>query len=376
MRDMPSRRAVCILILGREIRMDCRTDSPGHTAVLVTPVIHPRQAYKLMEQSFGWDVDLPLDYMFDTQHFYSTLQADCPQLLFVNESDPALRIPPKALAWPMNPKDLQPTLWAYILLHPELWRSTLDTWLDDFIVKPRGGIPIDSANPARLSFDDGVQFSWPTAYDGPEFKRDWGLAAKFPEHMRELSARVLYRLYQTIGCRQDPARPSKGCFLGVHIRTEDDAAVEHWDSYETQLFHVREQLLTHQLTVLYVATGKRSDVERLRRDIADVRVAVNDTSFVPVRVLEKWDLVDEHDTMRMDELTWDQAAVVDYEIMLRASRFAGIWESSWTWMIALTRHLHAPLMDPYQALTTYEDGLSIIYGEKGAQPMIDPGIYL
>lgn len=329
-----------------------------------------------MEQSFGWDVDLPLSYMFDTEHFYQTMQADCPQLRFVNDSDPLLHIPPKTASLPIDPKALQPTKWAYILLRPELWRPTLDVWLDTFAIQPRGGQPLTAENPVRLSFDDGVQFSWPTAYDGPAFKRDWGRAAQFPRDVRELAARVLYRLYDATGCRQDPARPTQGCFLGVHIRTEEDAAVEHWDSYETQLAHVRDQLLANPLPTLYVATGKRSDVARLRRDVADVHVAVNATAYAPVRVLEKWDLLDEDDLMQLDALTWDQAAVVDFEVMLRASRFAGIWESSWSWMIALTRHLHAPLTDPYQAATTYEDGLSILYGERGAQPMIDPGIYL
>lgn len=370
-------------------------------------MIHPRQSYQLMEQSFGWDVDLPLDYMFDTQHFYATLAADCPQLRFVNESSsiassseddehddeqpeaaaPAfplnnMIIPPKALAFPLNPKALVPTLWAFILLQPALWRPALDAWLDATIVQPRGGVPIDALHPVRLSLDDGVQFSWPTAHDGPDFARDFGLAARFPPRARELAARVLYRLYSsTPGCRhEDPARPAgPSCFLGVHVRTEDDAAAEHWDSYETQLLHVREQLLTHRLATLYVATGKRSDVARLRRDVADVRVLVADNSLQPVRVLEKWDLVDDDDTMALDQLTWDQAAVVDYEVMLRASRFAGIWESSWSWLIALTRHLHAgpAWADPYQLpAVTYEDGLSIIYGDKGAQPMMDPGMYL
>lgn len=347
-----------------------------------------------MEDSFGWDVDLPLDYMFDTQLFYDTLRADCPQLRIVNESDPALRVPPKSEAVALDPKALQPTLWDYLLTSPELWRPSLDLWLAEFVVKPRAQM-FTAESPVRLSLNDGVQFSWPTAHDGPDFKRDWGLAARFPRDVRALAARVLYRLYQATGCRQDPATVARGCFLGVHIRTEDDAAVEQWDSYETQLLHVREQLLTHGLSVLYVATGKRSDVERLRRDVADIRVLVPASDddgddddkkkktaaaglpvLSAVRVLEKWDLVDDDDLMRMDELTWDQAAVVDFEVMLRAGRFAGIWESSWTWMIALTRHLHAPEVDPYQGLVTYEDGLSIIYGAKGAMPMVDRGIYL
>lgn len=328
-----------------------------------------------MEDSFGWDVDLPIDYIFDSDHFYSTLRADCPQLRFVNESDPTLKIPSKLEALPMNPRSLLPTKFSsHILIQPELWRNTLDVWLTELVVKPRGSM-FSLQDPVRLSFDDGVQFTWPTAYDGPDFKRDWGLAAEFSYPIRALGGRVLYRLYQATGCRQDPNVISRGCFLGVHIRTEADAAVEHWDSYETQLLHVREQLLTNRLAVLYVATGKRTDVERLRRDVADIRVAVNDTTFVPVRVLEKWDLIDEADTMRMDELTWDQMAIVDYEVMLRASRFAGIWESSWTWMIALTRHLHTNT-NPYEGLVTYEDGLSIIYGERGAQPMFEPGFYL
>lgn len=327
-----------------------------------------------MDGSFGWDVDLPLAYMFDIDHFYDTLHADCPQLKFVNESDPSMNVPPKPMALPFNPKSLQPTTWGFILTQPELWRAQFDFWLNDFVIKPRGAM-INNLNPVRLSFDDGVQFSWNTAYDGDDFKRDFAHLAQFPRNIREVAGRVLYRLYQKTRCLQDPGTISRGCFLGVHIRTEEDAAMELWDSYETQLFQVREQLLTNQLSVLYVATGKRSDVERLRRDLADIRVMVNESALVPVRVIEKWDLVDEGDTMRMDELTWDQAAVVDYEIMLRASRFTGIDESSWSWMIALSRHRIAGGVNPYEAPTTFEDGLSILYGPIGSYRFFPEGMY-
>lgn len=310
---------------------------------------------------------MPIDYVFDAEHFYSTLQADCPQLHFVNETDP--NIPPKIQGVPLKVKELEGTPTWY-LLYPELWRTIFDNWLMHYPT------PITKEAPARVSFNGEVQFTWPTAYDGPNFKRDWGLVAQFSRDIRELGARILYQLYQQAGCQQDPAIISTDCFLGVHLRTEADAAAENWASYETQLQRIQEQLTTSQLAVLYVASGNRNDVQRLREDVAGFQVFVNGV-VQPLRIVEKWDLANEADTSLMGQLTWDQLAIVDLEVMLRASRFAGISSSSWTWMVALTRHLHVPEEDPYEKGTvTYEDGLSVIYGAVGDLPMIDPTIFL
>lgn len=329
-------------------------------AMLVHPVIHPRQAFDLMDKSFGWDVDLPLDYIFDSEHFYTTLAEDCPQLRFVNESDPDLNLPTKKDSYPLVPTQLVATsMGGHVIDEPQKWRPALDKWIQEWIFDKEGHpSSLSNESPVRVSFDETVQFSWPNAYDGDKFKNDWGHVARFTPKIRELSARALYNLYRRLGCKQSPATVSQDCFLGVHIRTEQDAAVEHWDSYETQMQHAREQLSTHNLSAVYVATGTSSDVDRLRADLKDLRIQINATHDTPVQVLQKWDILDDEDMMIMDTLTWDQMALVDLDIMLRASRFEGIWESSWTWMIALKRHEWSNQTNPYGLGVTFEDGLS------------------
>lgn len=327
--------------------------------MLVRPAIHPRQSFEKMEQSFTWEVDLPLDYIFDSDHYYKMLAEDCPQLQFVTDGDVALNIPSKNQSHICKPLSLVPTsMGEHFIIDASTWRPAFDLWLQESVLA-KHSLLLSAAHPVRISFDEGIQFSWPTAYDGEEFKNDWGHIARFRQDIRELSARALYNLYERLGCKQNPATVSKDCFLGAHIRTEADAQVEAWDTYETQLQYVREQLLTHNLSTLYVATGTASDVDRLKVDLKDLRIPINGTHDTDVQVLQKWDVIEETDMMLMDKMTWDQMALVDLDIMLRASRFEGIWESSWTWLIALKRNEWSTQVEnPYEQGTTFEDGLS------------------
>lgn len=348
-----------------------------------------------MSESFNWDEGIDLSYMFDTAHLMRTLAADCPQLQFVNDQDATLNIPPKSEALVVNPKKLLPDAWwKHVLVDPSQFRPTLDALIQQ--TTEAQGLQPTAAFPLRLSFDDGISFSWPTAYDSPAFAADWGHLAVVPRHIRELSARILYRLYRKLsadagGQQQDPDRPSRDLFLGAHIRTEGDAAVEHWTSFETQAEHVRDNAVAAGLSAVYVATGTASDAARLSRFLAEVQVpvaveSVNGTSeeegapttMAPVRVWQKWDFVDDEDLLLMDSLTWDQMALIDLDVMLRASRFVGIWESSWSWTIALRRHAWSK-ENPYDYDAhplTFVDGLSTLYGPPLAQPIIDPCLWL
>lgn len=330
-----------------------------------------------MENSFGWDTDLPVSYMFDEAHFFDTLAQDCPQLHMVDEDDPSYNIPPKSEVYVVSPKRLTPVVHNNVIIDASLWRPAFDQHVESIIEQNSLPQPT-SEHPIRMSFDD-VAFAWPVRYDSDDFRKDFGHVARFPRHIRELSARALYNLYKKLGIDQSPSGPSTAAFLGAHVRTEADAQVEGWTSFEIQSAHIRQQAELNHLPALYVATGTASDVDRLREDLADVQVRINDTHTVTgIQVLQKWDILDEADVMLFDELTWDQMALVDLDIMLRASRFVGIWESSWSWTIALKRHAWSEL-DPYDYDThalTYEDEYSIIYGPVGAQPVIDPCMWL
>lgn len=336
-----------------------------------------------MEDSFGWDTDLPLSYLFDSDNYFTRLAEDCPQLRIIPDgNDPDnidFVLPSRNDSYPINPKSLIPAWLGHILEEPAKWRSALDAHIEHAIIKAYNLPEPSSKHPIRLSFDDNIIFSWPVAYDPDDFRESWGHLALFPGPIRQLAARTLYNLYTQIGAQtQSPAAPSTGAFLGAHIRTESDAAVYDWTSYETQSEHIREQLVAHNLSVVYVATGTADDVERLRNDVAEMRISVNGSYTAGVRVFHKWDLVDEEDAAVLNGLTWDQMALVDMDVMLRASRFVGIWESSWGWMISLKRHAWGKT-DPYDYKAhpiTYEDELSILYGPTGAQAIISPCSWL
>lgn len=377
-----------------------RADDTTHKAKLIPPVIHTRQAFGTMKASFDWETGIDLSYMFDTEHLFRTLAADCPQLQFVNEDDETLNIPPKSDALVINPKKLLPGSWlGHVLTDPSQFRPTLDALIQQTATANK--LSPTPASPLRLSFDDGISFSWPIAYDPPAFRDDWGHLARAPRHIRELSARILHRLYRKLSTtnatqQQDaPDRPSRGVFLGAHIRTESDAAIEGWTSFEAQAEHVRDQAVEAGLGAVYIASGTASDAARLSRLLADVGVPVaaaesgvngtapseeeeGATTTTGVRVWQKWDFVDDDDLVLMDALTWDQMALIDLDVMLRASRFVGIWESSWSWAIALKRHAWSEL-DPYDYDAhplTFVDEFSTLYGPTEAQPIIDPCMWL
>ena len=47
----------------------------------------------------------------------------------------------------------------------------------------------------------------------------------------------------------------------------------------------------------------------------------------------------EKEREELSQMTWDQQGLVDYEVMLRASRLGGTWESSFGWNLAMRRHV-------------------------------------
>lgn len=336
-----------------------------------------------MENSFNWSNGSHLSYMFDTEHLYHILAKDCPQLRLVDEDDESLHISPREEALLVNPKKLLPdAIHGHVLRDPSQFRPALDALIQKTI--DSSSVQPTEDHPMRVTLDDGISFSWPVHYDDEAFRNDWGHLAQPPHHIRKLSARILYKLYRTIGAApQSPSRPSNGTFLGAHIRTEKDAVVEGWTSFSVQAAHVRDQLLAANLGVVYVATGTASDADRLKAFLASVRIpaaaAVNGSEdTMGVQVLQKWDLLEEEDRILMDTLTWDQMALVDLDIMQRANRFVGIWESSWSWTIALKRHAWSR-QDPYDYEThhlTFADEYSSLYGPERAQPIIDPCFWL
>jgi hypothetical protein len=108
-----------------------------------------------------------------------------------------------------------------------------------------------------------------------------------------------------------------------------------------------------------VASGNPSGITKFRKQ----------ASLRSVNVTTKYDLLSGGDLEELRRLTWDQQALVDYEILLRSSTFGGIAESSFAWNIALKRN-KLTWKEAEDCLNgergqTFEDGLSWLYGQPG-----------
>ncbi|EMR82775.1 putative alternative oxidase protein [Botrytis cinerea BcDW1] len=152
-------------------------------------------------------------------------------------------------------------------------------------------------------------------------------------------------------------------FFGAHLRTEIDAmknwSAEDWfyQRYEAQSIQYLKKLASTNLTLVYVASGNKSETARLARDAAAYNVTT------------KWMLLDAKDRESLSRLSWDQQAIVDFLVMTKSSRFVGIGHSSFTWNIALQRHQflenNGDYLDGSELLS---DALSTVFGETGGHP--------
>jgi hypothetical protein len=72
---------------------------------------------------------------------------------------------------------------------------------------------------------------------------------------------------------------------------------------------------------------------------------------------------------QLEALSWDQQGMVDFLVMLRASRFAGVGHSSFAWNVALVRHLFAQQKDHLKGPHLLKnDELSEVYGYPRQYP--------
>ncbi|KAH8657938.1 hypothetical protein BX600DRAFT_439118 [Xylariales sp. PMI_506] len=360
-------------------------------ASLIVPTIHQRTAFGKMGESFDWNNGVGLDYLIDYEHFKTTLRADCPQLNLVEQSSndevkSGVAFPTAEQKYKLNPKSLGATQWGNVLLKPLRWKDVFDGWVKKNILDKTHIVP-SNTTPIRVDLLD-TAFAWPSSADGQEFARNFGRIVRFPPAIRALSGRALYTLYKRLGIEDSPAAISQGAFLGAHLRTEGDAQVEGWQSYEKQRAQIRETLERQGLHVLYVASGNQTQVELLQAYLADLRIPVvvdadtGATREASVRVYQKWDLFDEDndpETGRLvGQLSWDQLALVDMDIMFRASQFIGLSESSFSWTIALQRHAWSE-ENPYDYTEhpiTFQDDLSALYGNPGAMQLVPATVWL
>ncbi|OLN86077.1 hypothetical protein CCHL11_05307 [Colletotrichum chlorophyti] len=323
-----------------------------------------------------------LGYMFDVGHFVESLRLSCPQLRLYNSTDAVLKTlgQPRTFILGLFPELLVNETGAPNtgITHPEQWKGKLYEWLKHVDTKmgptgqPTKGPFIVELGRSYLSF--------PIYSDGDGFATSFGDILKFRADTRQLATTTLrnmakqFNFESTLLNAVSAAKTGplsspvlENTYFGAHLRVERDAMINWnpsmemwaWSDYNKQTQAYMEQAMNANLSLIYVASGETSHVETLKKDAATKGITV----------IQKQDVLGK-DVEELGKLTWDQQALVDYLVMLKASQFGGVAHSSFAWNVALKRHLlvkesNKSHLDGPQMLS---DELSQVYGEPRKYP--------
>lgn len=243
--------------------------------------------------------------------------------------------------WAKDPLKLTPnqldegTVQGFYISHPELWKSRFETWLGSEKA-------VFSAERPLLVVLQSTFLQWPIHADSPALVHSFGRMIRSSERVRYLAARVLSNLNIKYNLSMDPHEGIRdNTYFGAHLRTAADAANAHWTGYDQQAAHYLDVAEQAQLSLIYVATGDPKHLKQFKQDAAE--------RFLTVET--KTTLLHGKDLEDLQELSWDQQGLVDYEMMLKASRFSGIEQSSFAYSVAVRRHATLMTRDPHARWT-------------------------
>ncbi|KAK7748165.1 hypothetical protein SLS53_001420 [Cytospora paraplurivora] len=331
----------------------------GASLVLPRIVLRSARAIQLIETGQTGD----FSYMFDTPHFMESMRLSCPQMRIhmsigdVVESSPEeggdmdLSLKPESLVEGDIPRTGLPD--------PGIWRGQFYHWLEGQVNMTDHG----PSSPIIINLKRSYM-TYPIYSDGEAFALSFASILQFRNDTRILATNALKRLVKQFSL---PVNISwdilPNAFFGAHLRTELDSRFawpgNYWfySHYRSQVDVYLKQAPRSEPAVIYVASGDHAETARFAADAARVPAPGNYT------VVTKSDLLSGADLEALEALTFDQQALVDYLVLLKASDFAGVAHSSFAWSIALKRHQYATRRTDYlDAPEMLDDDLSKVYG--------------
>jgi hypothetical protein len=291
-----------------------------------------------------------MEYMFDKQHFKDSLRLSCPELKLIDHMEQTANGRRRGLL-PESLFENRPTSG---LEDPEEWPERLHAWVDRYMVTS------PQREPIVVDLEQSL-LEYPTHSDGHAMAHTFGGILKFREDARQLATEVLRKMSDWYDLELNLTDPIlKHSFFGAHLRTEPEellvgrhVTAAPYMHFEAQSQSYLEHASASRAKIMYVASGNLSEIYRL-------------SSLAPsynVEVTHKFDLLKGTDRDKLEKLKWDQRALVDYLVLLRADEFAGVGHSSFSWNVALKRHELTSRHDVFED-GEWGDGLSRLYGVR------------
>jgi len=152
-----------------------------------------------------------------------------------------------------------------VFTKPEKWRGQFDSWLDEQLNKTLRSPPSDTAPVLVMVYQPFMEF--PTLYDSRFFVANFGLILQFRADIRRITAAVLHALSKTYSLNIDPLTGiTRHAYLGAHLGTAIDASSAGWTGYAEQAACYLSQARSHNLSLIYVASGDPESTARFKRD--------------------------------------------------------------------------------------------------------------
>ncbi|KAL3426641.1 hypothetical protein PVAG01_00150 [Phlyctema vagabunda] len=307
---------------------------------------------------------IPMAYLFDTDHFITSMTRSCPQMHIYSSLGDLWDKPSAGVDHSLNPQDIAGELkHGSILAKPEEWRAKFDKYLNGTTE-----YKVSSELPVRIALST-PHLQFPLSYDKAEFVANLGRVFRFRHDVRRLAATVLYALNEKYKLNIDPeAGIEAEKYYGGHVQPID----EGWTSYDDQTKNYVAAASEQKLKVLYLATGSETTLDKFNLKATEYNL----TTETKTTLLAGPEYAAERSEMGL--LTWDQQALIDYEILLRSSRFGGLKESIFSWNVAMRRHVvfgqgkffggdvDSMSGTKPSAGQTFKDGLSTVFGDVGA----------
>lgn len=333
-------------------------------AAFVIPDIQTRAASDLSD--LGGE-NIAFSTFFDVDHLMHSLKRDCPQMKVIQRQD----LPPDK-PYVLNPFTVSPQILVddifdhTLMVDPKQWRPSFDNWLGRKLGKHLATSKSSSSEPIFVVAVSPL-FNWPADYDGEAFKRNFGKVLRFPHEIRVLAAKTLYAVSHEFKIQLQSTGITPNAFFAAHLRTEADATKSGYTSYDVQASSYLKQAEAKNLTKIYAASGSLEELQRFTNDAIDRGMVVT----------TKFELLTEDNLDQLEALRWDQQALIDFEVLLRASSFAGIEASSFAFNIALLRHELSDMDGFLQGWggQNFEDEYSCLYGLPARIPRLQQGVY-
>ncbi|KAJ3279226.1 hypothetical protein HK104_001647 [Borealophlyctis nickersoniae] len=254
-----------------------------------------------------WNHQALLSTFINMEHFESSIKRQCPNMIIVNT------------AWDIRSVGMFPEIGAFTA-------SRFGSYLDEEF--GRTNITYSAEDPLRISTI--TLYRW-RFEDGPAEE----LKALFEVRRTELLLVRPNPTLQTIGSTLARHASLQTGFIGIHLRIESDG----WHTYEKDAVTYLDKAMHYTsisgIRVLYVSCGDRAGLEKFKAD----GVARNLT------VVTKWDLVVDptYSTERtsMENLMFDQLAIVDATTLTHSTYFVGTGGSSFSRWVARHREFFA-----------------------------------